>query len=640
MPGVLENRKTLVRVFGGIFIGMLAVSMLLYLVPQGSNTGSAAPDSVATVGDQTITTADVRQQLQQIETRGQVPKALEALYAQQILKQLIFQKELEYEAKRIGIRVTDEERADRIRQYLPTAYSGGSFVGMERYAAEVQARFGMSVTQFEELIRQGLLEEKFRRLVTDGIGADPADLQEEFLYRNEKIKLAYAFIKPEDLEAQLSPDEAAVKAAYEQNKAKYQVPERRVVRYALADLNRIRQGVQVSDDELKVLYQSRIQLYQVPDRVHVAHILLRTTGKTDAEVEEVRKKAEDVLKQAKKKNAKFEDLAKKYGEDGTKDKGGDLGWLEHGQTVAEFEKAAFGLPKGSTSDLVRTQFGFHIIKVLDKETAHTKPFDDVKESLRGPLLLERADQKAADQAEQIAAAVRKSNRGSIDELAKQFKLSAAETRPVSFSDALLELGNSPEIKEAIFRLRQGELAQPIRTDRGYVVLSVKELQPAHQGALEEVRDRVVGDLKRGMATAAAQAKAEELVRRVKAGEKLESSAKALGLEVKTSDSIARTGSISGVASGRQLSAAFQSKAGEVGAPLSVGSNWLVYQLVEKNEPNPADFDKQKKDLEEQVLQTKRGLAFDAFRVALENRLKQEGRLKLMPERMKDFGSLG
>jgi len=308
--------------------------------------------------------------------------------------------------------------------------------------------------------------------------------------------------------------------------------------------------------------------------------------------------------------------------------------------VAEFEKAAFSLPKGSISDLVRTQFGFHIIKALDKETAHTKPFDAVKQSLRGPLLLERADQKAADQAEQMAAAVRKSNRGSIDELAKQFQLSLAETRPVSFSDALLELGNSPETKEAIFRLRQGELAQPIRTDRGYVVLSVKEIQPAHQGALEEVRGRVVADLKRGMATAAAHAKADELVRRVKAGEKLESAAKSIGLDVKTSDSIARTGSISGVASGRQLSAAFQSKAGEVGAPLTVGSNWLVYQLVEKNEPNPADFDKQKKDLEEQVLQTKRGLAFDAFRMALENRLKQEGRLKVMPERMKDFGSLG
>ncbi len=639
MAGVFDNKKVLVRVFIGMVIGLIAVSMLLYLVPQGTNMGTAAPDAVATVGDQTITVADVRQQLAQITSRGQIPKALEALYAQQIMKQLIFQKELELEARRLGIRVTDEERADRIKQFLPAAYSGGTFVGMDRYSAEVQGRFSMSVPQFEELIRQGLLEEKFRRLVTDGITASASDLQEEFRYRNEKVKLAYAYIKPDELEAKLNPDEAAIKAAFEKNKAKYPMLERRVVRYALSDLNLIRQSIQLSDDELKSLYQARIQLYQVPSRVHVEHILFRTTGKPDAEVDEIRKKAEDVLKQAK-KNAKFEDLAKKYSEDTTKEKGGDLGWIEQGQTVPNFEKAAFSLQKGAISDLVRTQFGFHIIKAVDKETAHTKSFDEVKESLRGPVLLEKTDQKAADQAEQIASAVRKSNRGSLDDLAKEFHLPVAETRPVSATDAVLELGNSQEIKEAIFRLRQGEIGQPIRTDRGYVVLSLKEIQPAHQGTLDEVRQRVVDDLKREMATATARSRAEELARRVKGGEKLDSVAKSLGFEPKSSDSFARNGSIPGVASGRQLSPAFQLNVGEAGAPLSLGNNWLVCQVTAKDEPNPADFEKQKRELEEQVLQNKRGLAFEAFRSALEDRLKKEGQVKLVPERMKDLGTLG
>src|SRR5713101_939814 len=321
MAAVFGNKKTSVRIMIGVIIGLLAVSMLLYLVPQGTNTGAASSDTIATIGDESVTVADVRQQLQQFSSRGQIPKQMEAFYAQQILRQLIFEKEIEYEAKRLGIRVTDEERAERIRLILPTVYSGGSFVGMDRYAQEVQARFGVTVSQFEELIRQGLLEEKFHRLVTDGISADTPDLQEEFRYRNEKIKLAYAYIKPEDLETRLTPDEAAIKAAFERNKAKYLVPERRVARYALADVIKIRQSIQISDDELKALYQSRIQLYQVPNRVHVQHILFRTTGKPDAEVEEIRKKAEEVLKEAKKKNAKFEELAKKYSEDGSKDKG-------------------------------------------------------------------------------------------------------------------------------------------------------------------------------------------------------------------------------------------------------------------------------------------------------------------------------
>jgi peptidyl-prolyl cis-trans isomerase D len=639
MAGIFDNRKTMVRIFIGVVVGLLAVSMLLYLVPQGPATGDAAPDAVARIGDQTVTVADVREQFAQISSRGQIPKQLEALYAQQILNQLVFQKELELEGRRLGIRVSDEERADRIRQFLPTAFSGGTFVGMDRYSAEVQSRFGMSVPQFEELVRQGLLEEKFRRLVTDGISVSPAEVQEEFRYRNQKIKLAYAYIKPEDLEAKQVPDDAAIQSEFEKNKAQYQVPERRVVRYALADLNQLRQSIQVSDDELKALYQSRIQLYQVPNRVHVEHILFRTTGKTDAEVAEIRKKAEDVLKLAK-KGAKFEDLAKKYSEDTSKDKGGDLGWIEQGQTVAEFEKAAFSLPKDGISDLVRTQFGFHIIKAVDKETAHTKSFDEVKESLRTPLLLEKADQRAADQAEQIAAVVRKSNRGSLDDLASQFHLTVAETRPVAATDVLLELGNSPEIKDAIFRLRQGELASPIRTDRGYVVLTVKEILPAHAGTLAEVRDRVLADLKRTMAATAARSLAEELVRRVKAGEKFAAVAKSLGLESKTSDSFARNGSISGVASGRQLASAFHMNSGEAGAPLSLGNNWLVYQVVAKEEPDPANFDKDKQSLAEQVLQNKRNLAFEAFRTGLQNRLKQEGKLQLMPERLKNFTGQG
>jgi peptidyl-prolyl cis-trans isomerase D len=614
--------------------------MLLYLVPQSPVSGEISTDTVAKVGDESISVQDVRQQLNQIEQRNQVPKPLEALYAEQILKQLVFQKEIEYEAKRLGITVSDQERADRIRQYVPTAFNGGTFVGMDRYAAEVQARFQMTVPMFEEVIRQGLLEERFRKLVTDGISVGPMELQDEFHNKNEKVKLDYALIKPEDLEAKISPDDAEIRATYEKDKSKYQVPERRVARYALVDVNQIRQNVHVSDDMLKLQYQSNIQQYQVPNRVHPQHILLMTVGKTDAEVEEIRKKAEDVLKQAK-KGGKFEDLAKKYSEDpGSKEKGGDLGWITQGQTVPEFEKTAFSLNPGQISDLVKTQYGFHIIKVLEKETAHTKPFEEVKDSLRAPLLLTQADKQASDTANQLSATLRQSPKLSLDDLARQFHLTVSETRPVSATDPLLELANSQEARDAIFRLKPDEVNLPVRTDRGYVVLSVKSIQPTHLGSLEEVRDRVITDLKRQKSIELAKNKADELSRRVKAGEKFDSAAKALGLEPKTSDSIARDGSIPGAASGKQVGAAFNLRAGDVAAPMSLGQNWFVYRVAEKTEANPAEFEKQKKQLTESVLQSKRNLAFDAFRTALDSRLKQNGTLKLMPEKLKNFGSLG
>jgi peptidyl-prolyl cis-trans isomerase D len=614
--------------------------MLLYLVPQTPGTGEASPETVATVGDQTVSAAEVRQQLSEISQRNQIPKQLEALYAQQILNQLVFQKSLEYEAKRLGIQVSDQERADRIRQYLPTAFKGDTFVGMDRYSAEVQARFQMPVAKFEELVREGLLLDKFRKLVTDGISAGADELKQEFRYRNEKVKLDYSFIKPEDLESKITVDEAEIKAAYEKNKGNYQVPEKRVVRYGLIDVTQLRQNVQISDDELKAQYHQDIQQYEVPNRVHVQHVLLMTVGKTDAEVEEIRKKVEEVLKQAR-SGAKFDELAKKYSEDpGTKDKGGDLGWIVQGQTVPEFQNAAFTLEKGKISDPVKTQYGFHIIKVLDKETAHTKPFDEVKDSIKTPLLLSKADKIASDQADQMATVIRRSNKASLDDLAKQFHLVTGETRPISASDPVLEFGNSQEAKDTIFRQRQGELSTPIRTDRGYLVLEVTQILPAHVGSLEEVRERVVSELKQRKAGDLARNKAEDLAKRAKAGEKFAAAAKSLGVEGKTSDLIARNGTISGAASGKQLSAAFNLKPGDVAPPLNLGANWMVYAVVEKQEPNSADFDKQKKDLTDQVLQSKRELAFQAFRTALEARLRQEGKLKIMPEKLASLGNFG
>lgn len=641
MAGAFDNQKTGVRILFGVFIGIIALSMLLYLVPQGTNTAESATDVLAKVGDQSVTTGEVRQQLDEIRRRNPIPPMLEGLYARNILNQLVFQKEIDYEAKRLGITVSDQERADRIKQYLPTAFNGDTFVGMDAYTREVQTRFQLTVPVFEDLVKQGLVEEKFRKLVTDGVSVSPADVQDEFKYQNEKVKLDYVLIKPEDLEAKITPDENEIQSYYEQNKAKFQIPEKRIVRYGLLDLVKLRQDTPVTDDELKVVYQQNIQQYQIPNRVHAEHILLMTVGKTDAEVAEVKKKAEDILAQAKKKGANFEDLAKKYSEDpGSKTKGGDLGWIVQGQTVPEFEKAAFSLNKGEMSDLIKTQYGFHIIKVLDKETAHTKTFDEVKDSLRPTFLLNKVDQEAATTADQMSADIRQSNKTTLDQLAQKYHLTIADTHAVGPGEPILELGNGQDVKDEIFHLRQGELSLPLRTDRGYVVLSLKQVLPAHQGTLEEVHDKVVSELKQQKANELAKTKAEELEKRVKAGEKFDAAAKALGLDPKTSDLFARNGSVAGLGSGKQLTPAFSLKAGQLGPALNLGANWAVYEVVERQDANLADFDKQKREITDTLLKQKRDLAFEAFRTSLDERLKQEGKLKMFPEKMSAFGDFG
>jgi peptidyl-prolyl cis-trans isomerase D len=629
----LHKKNLGVRIMLGVIVGLLGVGMLLYLIPgQGTDSVSAA-DVVATVDNQSITVTDIRSQLGRIERTGAIPAALEPLYAQQVLNELVFQKELAIEAKQLGITVTDQERADRIRQLVPTAFVGGTFVGNDQYAAQVEAASGMGVPEFEDLVGQGLLEEKFRELVTDGMSVSPAEVQQEFRRRNDKIKISYVVVKPEDLQSKIEASDTDLSAYFEKNKGRYNVPERRVVQYAFLDLEQLRLHANISQDQIRAYYNDHLDRYKQPDRAHVAHILFKTVGKTDAESEEIRKKAEDVLKKAK-SGANFGDLAKQYSEDTSKDKGGDLDWIVRGQTVPEFEQAAFTLPIGSVSDLVKTQYGFHIVKVLDRQAARTQTLDEVFPQILGALQEDQAQRAAEDLSGQISAEIRRSGRVSIDDLAKKFNLKLGQTPPLEANQPIPEVGNSPELAETVFRLRPGDDSSPVHTDKGYVVISVKEDQPAHPATLSEVHDRVLADYRHEKATDLAKARAEDLAKRAKSGEDLTKAAKALGLEAKTSDLFSRTGSVSDLGGAAQLGPAFSLSVGQTSDAVSLGANWAVYKVLDRQDANPADMAKQQQDVQQQLLDARRTMAFEAFRKSLDNSMRQGGKLKMNAENLR------
>jgi peptidyl-prolyl cis-trans isomerase D len=491
----------------------------------------------------------------------------------------------------------------------------------------------MGVAEFEDLVGQGLLEEKFRELVTDGMTVSPAEVEQEFRRRNEKVKISYVVVKPDDLQSKIEASDADLSAYFEKNKPRYNVPERRVVQYAFLDLEQLRLHANIPQDQIRAYYNEHIDGYKQPDRAHVAHILFKTVGKTDAEAEEIRKKAEDVLKKAK-SGANFGDLAKQYSEDTSKDKGGDLDWIVRGQTVAEFEQAAFSLPIGSVSDLVKTQYGFHIVKVIDRQAARTQALDEVFPQILGTLQEDQAQRAAEDVSGQISAEIRRSGRVSIDDLAKKFNLKLGQTPPLQANQPIPEVGNSPELAETVFRLRPGDDSSPIHTDRGYVVISVKEDQPAHPATLAEVRDRVLADYRHEKATDLAKSRAEELAKRAKTGEDLAKAAKELGLETKTSDLFSRTGSVSDLGGAAQLGPAFTLSVGQTTDAVSLGVNWAVYRVLDRQEANPADLAKQQQDIQQQVLGARRTMAFEAFRTALDKRIRQEGKLKMNAENLR------
>ncbi|MGH9734917.1 MAG: SurA N-terminal domain-containing protein, partial [Candidatus Acidiferrales bacterium] len=316
------DRNRWIKISMGIILVLICVSMVITLIPGLFMGGASAnnPDVAAVIGNQTVNADEVQQQLDQMTRGQQVPPMMRPLYAHQVLDSMIFQHAMEFEAQRLSMDVTPDEERARIEQVLPAAFKNGVWQ-KDAYPTLVYSQTGMTVAQFEDALRQSMIADRFRHLVTDGISVTPAEIEQEFRRRNEKVTIQYALVKPAEIAATIQPTDAQLATYFNQNLSKYQIPEKRAAQYALLDMAALRSQTHVSDQALQDYYNQHLADYKVPNTVHVEHILFKTMGKTDAEAAEIKKKAEAVLKQAK-SGANFETLAKKYSEDdGSKPKG-------------------------------------------------------------------------------------------------------------------------------------------------------------------------------------------------------------------------------------------------------------------------------------------------------------------------------
>lgn len=627
----LQKRGMGARILLGFVGVVLGAAMLISLLPGSISPTVQSADAVATVGDRTISLAQVQAQLRRIANQQQIPPQFMNIYAESVINDLVFQQMLELEAERMGISVTPQEQAERIRLFIPSARGGNT----DEYRSEVENRIGLPVAAFEEQVRIGLLQEKFARLITDGVTVTPEELEREFRKRNEKITIEYALVSPDALLDQIHPSESELTEYFEKNRAQYQVPERRAIRYARLSDAEVRGRVQVTDEDLRAYYNENLSRFQLTNRAKVRRIMFSTLGKTEAEVEEIRRKAEEVLKQARRPGAKFEDLARQHSDDtNSKDKGGDIGWIVPGQTEAEFERVAFSLAKGAVSDLVRTKIGFDILKVEEREQARTQPLEEVRAAILPAVLESKVRRTAQELEDKVAEAIRMNTSKKLDDIAREFNLTIREAGPAGVRESWGELGLSTEMDDAVFRLRQGELSAPLRQENGFVVLELKQTLPAHQGTLEEVRAQVLEDYRREKAGEMAKARAEELAAKIKGGAALAAAAKSAGLTVKTSEPFAIGGTVGELGPAKPLAAAFSMAPGTAGPATSLGANWVVYRVVSRESVKPEELVAQMQAVRDAVLQSKRTVAFEAFREALRARLISEGKLQFNEENRK------
>lgn len=625
-------------------------AMVITLIPGGlgNNFGFGQPPAgvVASVGSENVTRQEVLRTAN-LMLRDQFPRGnamssqLLPFFTSRAAEQLITEKTLISEAQRLGLRATDEDVRDELQhgRYAATLFPGGKFIGQDAYEGLLQQN-NATVPEFEQSVKEEILLRKLRQLVTSSASVADGDLRQEFDKRNTKVKFQYASFNEADLRKQIHPSDAELKAYFDQHKAEYNnsIPEKRKIAYALIDTTRLANQTQVSQQDLESYYNQHREEYRVPEQVQVRHILVKTPtagpdGKVDQKaVDAAKAKAESLLKQLK-AGANFADLAKKNSDDpGSAKNGGSLGPIQRGRTVPEFEKVAFSLPKGQLSDLVKTTYGFHIIRVDDKQQAHTKSLDEVKAQIEPLIRQQKAARAAESQANALLSGARTQG---LDKAASAKNLPVVTTDFFGRSDALPGIGPSPQLMDAVFGASEKSAPDMVQTTQGYVVYQLLAVKPPATPTFDEIRSKVAEQFTNERATALLSQKTQELSDRAKAAHNLQKAAKELGATVKTSDLVAPEGQVPDIGSMTgPASVAFSMKPGEISGPIVNAATGAVLQIQEKQAPSDAEFAQQKDAIRDSLLQQKQNELFGVFASSLRQQLEKSGKIKVNQEELK------
>ena len=496
-------------------LAIVVVSFVLLYIPsflQDPTQGAAGNSVVATVDGRDITAAHFRrvyqQQMQQYRQSygANVDERLlkQLGIDQRIVQQMIQEEASLAEASRLGITASDAEVRERILS-LPAFQENGQFIGDQRYRQLLQMQMPpLRPADFEDQVRRSIVAEKLQAAVTGWITVAETDVDAEYRKRNEKVKLAVVTFPEEKFRDGLVASDDEVAKYFDAHKDTYRVGEKRKVRYLTVDRESLRGKTIVTGQQIERSYNENVQQYSTPEQVRASHILIKTGGgaavafaetgapKPPAEDDSAaKKKAEDLLAQIK-KGADFAELAKKNSQDeGSAVKGGDLDFFGKGAMVPEFDKVAFELPPGQVSGLVKTQFGYHIIKVTEKRAPTKKTLDEVRGQIEEQLKSEQAQTAAQKLADDVAAELTKP--ADFDKVARARGLQTAESGFVLDNEPIVGIG-TPMVSQRAFSMKDGEVSEALRTPMGYAFITVTGRQDAYIPKLDEVNARVRADV--------------------------------------------------------------------------------------------------------------------------------------------------
>jgi len=607
-------------------LGIVVATFILLYVPSflnpGAGTGAAPTDTIATVNGRKVLVASYQRayqsQMQSLRSaygdKFDENMLRQLGIAQRIVQQLIDEEAVLAEADRLGITVGDTELRERIVR-IPGFQENGQFVGDARYRQILQMqRPPMRPSEFEDQMRSELTAEKLQAAVTGWMRISDAEVEQEYRRRNEKVKLDLAIFTASQFRAGIQPTDAELAAQFNTHPDAYKIPEKRRVRYLSVDADSLRPKMTATGPEIEARYKDNIQTYSTPEQVRASHILFKTEGKDEAAV---KKLAESVLAKVK-AGGDFAALARQYSDDDSKKNGGDLDYFGRGTMVKEFEDVAFSLPVGQTSDLVKSPFGFHIIKVTDKKPAVTRTLAEVRPQIEDQIKMEKAQAEAQKVADAMVKEI--TSPADLDKVAKAQGLTVGDSGLFARDEPIAGLGFAPAVAAEAFTMQQDKVSGELRTNNGFAFIALTEIKPSYVPKLDEVKDKVKEDVVRLKAVEVARTKAAAMAQAAKSN--FAAAAKAAGVDVKNTDFITRGTAYPDVGVNPAIDdAVFALKAGDTTAPIATENAVVVAHVKERQDMNPATFAGDKDALKQQLLEQRRTEFFAAYMAKAKGKLK-------------------
>ena len=605
-------------------LGLVVLTFIAFYATDFVNTPSssiagaaAANDVVAEIQGRELTAGEFQRrylaQMQAYQTAygGNVNEQLlkQLGIEQQILQQMIDEQAALAEAERQGIRVSDEELAQQIFS-IPGLQENGQFIGEARYEQLLRSqRPPMTKADFEANLRRSMMIDKLRGALTDWMAVAEPELEREYKLRNEKVKLQVVALTADRFRDQVNVTDQDLETYFNQRQAEYRIGEQRKVKMLLLDRDAARAKVNITPAEVETYYKNNGPQYTTPEQVRASHILFNTAGKDEAAVQ---KQAEEILKRAR-AGEDFAALAKQYSEDeGSKVNGGDLDYFGRGRMVPEFETAAFNAQPGTITDLVKSQFGFHIIKVVDKRPGSTTPLDNVRPQIQDTLAWQRVDQQLATQSQTLADRINAP--ADLDRVGKENGLTVVESGFFQRGDPIPGLGAAPAVSAAAFTLADNAVSDTLNTPRGPVFITVTGKRDPYVPKLDEVKDRVRDDVIRQRATELSKQRAAQIAAALKAaGANFAAAAKAQGLEAKDTELVPRSSALPDVGVSPEVDKlVFSLPAGSVSDPIPTNDGTVIVRVVERDEVTPEEFRPAKETFRADLLNERRNRFFTAY----------------------------